>query len=150
MSSTPDTILIRVNDRHSDRPHYEYSAGGAITPGHFVQLDSDGDVTVHGTAAGASTKWIAVENQWLPASSTSPIDTAYASADILNVVRLQPGDEVYAWLEDEANVAVGATLESDGAGGLQAVTTGDPIAIALEAVDNTGGSGQVRIKVAIV
>lgn len=154
--ATPKTILLRVNSRHEDRPLFEAPATDAlIMPGHFIQLLSTGKADANTTTAIWSPKWIAVENPYIDPTvvSTIAIDTPYAEDDSVRYVRLQPGDEVYALLTDEENVAIGEPLGPSGTAGevISATTATDEtvFGIALEAVDNTGGSGALRIRMAI-
>lgn len=135
------TILLRgTNVPHSERP-----AGAAgIYPGYFLDINSSGEFIAY-----ASTKKpaaIARENSIMGGS----IDTVYASGDQVLAWHPRAGDWVLAWLEEEANVAIGDELEMNGAGVLQAVTSGTPVAKALEAKDVRSISGPVRIKVQII
>lgn len=119
---------------------------GAIKPGHLVEITSAGEVQLHATAAGQASPRFAVE---LPARMGQGIDTAYdQDGETVLTAYCRPGDHVYAFLENGANVAIGALLESGGAGALQAGTTA-PICRALEAVNNTSGA-QARIKVEVI
>lgn len=152
VSASPNTILLKVNGG-GERPIEEYVVHtAAVTPGDFVTLGASG-VTPNGAAADVDAqKLVALETPYLdPRTNTSPaIDTDYAVAAYARCAWVQPGDMVYAWLEDEGNVAVGAALEiGSDAGALQAYTSGRIVAFAAEAVNNTGGSGPVRIKVRI-
>jgi len=153
--ATPKTILLRVNSRHADPPLFEAPATDAlIKPGHFIIMLSTGKVDGTPTAALWTPKWIAVENPYIDptVTSTDAIDTVYAVNEPVRYVRLKSGDEVYALLTDEENVAIGAML-STGVGGevIEATPATDQtvIGIALEAVNNTGGSGALRIRMAI-
>lgn len=151
-SSTPNTILLKVNGS-GERPVEEYVVHtAAVTPGDFVTLGASG-VTPNAAAADVDAqKLVAIESPYLDprTTATAAIDTDYAVAAYARCVWVQPGDVVYAWLEDEGNVAVGAALEiGTDVGSLQAVSTGRIVAFADEAVNNTGGSGPVRIKVRI-
>jgi hypothetical protein len=129
----------------------EYVAGGTVRPGHLLAFSS-GEVIAHGSAAAQSAvPWFAIESPYTDYESSTPaIDTTYADGDLVRTYMGLPGDEIYALLEDEGNVAIGALLESAGDGTLQAQSTGQAVARALEAVNNTGGSGPVRIKVEVV
>jgi len=135
----------------STLPHYlmdEGIASAAITPGDLIErVPSGGDtgqLRVHATAAGAvAQKSWAVENELIG----SDIDVAYADGDTVKFVYAHAGAMIYAWLEAAGDVERGAALESNGAGKLQARTTGETVAYAEEAVDNSGGGSPVRIKV---
>lgn len=139
-STTPKTIVLKGDYSIAK----EAIASGAITPGHHIARASTGKVAV----AGATTDIpmaIAVEQDFTGGS----ISTAYAADDTVNFRVLQPGDEFYGFLANSENVAIGAILESDTAGGFAAVSAGTPKAIALEAVNNTSGS-QARIKLEVI
>lgn len=151
-SSTAKTILLQVNGG-GERPVYEEVVHtAAVTPGDFVTLGASG-VTPNGAAADVDAQiCVAIENPYInPAvTTTAAIDTDYAVAAKARVIYPQRGDVVYAFLEDEGNVARGAALEiGSDAGALQAYSSGRIVAFADEAVNNTGGSGPVRIKVRI-
>lgn len=156
-ASTPNTITLRGDPIASEA---RAKASEAIKPGMLVQLHTDGTLKKHATAGAKTNASFARE----PDIFGGNIDDAYEDGDTVLYSVYRPGDWVYAWLEDEGNVAVGALLQSDGAGALEAVTAfaqsgttpfavtneGNPVAKALEAVNNTGGSGPVRIKVEVL
>jgi hypothetical protein len=154
-SSTPHTILVRVNDESNGRRVFEAPAHTAdVTPGDFLLKTSSG-VTPAGTAADVDAEiLVAVENPYLdPRIDTSPaIDTdySYSASETVRYIIPQRGDIVYAWLETGGNVAEGAALEiGSQAGALQAYSSGRILAFANEAVNNSGGSNPVRIHVRI-
>lgn len=149
-SSTPHTVVLK-----GEPLAVEYLADGAIIPGHLINLDSDGKVTVHAVAAGVAVPMFAREHEL----DGGGIDDAYAAAETCFASIGRSGDEFYAWLADEANASIGSFLESAGDGSFRvsthAVTSATtaaawPVAVALEAVNNTGGSGQLRIKVRVL
>lgn len=152
-NDTPKTILLR-----GDPTHHEAQAGAAgIKPGHLIKLSSTaGDVVVHSTASDVAAPLFAREEDYVGAS----IDDAYADNDRVPYLHCQSGDEVYAFLKaNAAAVVIGDYLESGAAGALQksthAVTSATtaaawPIAIALQAIDNSANAAQVRIKVRIL
>lgn len=132
-----NTILLK---NYSD-VFEEYTAGGTIYPGMLLKMSAADTVVAHNddAPAGGCLAIFAVED----ALQGRDIDNAYVSGDPVKCWIPGRGDEVYAILEDGANVAVGAVLESNGAGYLQAFTSGDGgIAIALEALDLSGSSGE--------
>lgn len=139
------TIIV-VNHSNS---FFEADAAAAITPGHLVELDSNGDVKVHATAKGFGAKTFAIENALLGKG----IDEAYAAEEPVRVWTPQPGDEVNALLSDGETVAVGGFVESNGDGTVQAYTDGSIIGQAVEAVDMSGSSSvdpSARILIRIV
>lgn len=140
---TPKTIALRGDPLGS-----EAQGLGAITPGMLLAVNAAGQVIPHNVASGVCGALFAREEEYVGGG----IDTPYASLDRVAYWCFRPGDWVYALLEDEQNVAVGAYLESNGAGALQPLTVGTfPIARALEAVSTVGGAVAVaRIKVEII
>ena len=136
----------------------EYDAGEAITPGMLLTLASDGDVDLNSAAGLACEKMFALEDEL----QGRTIDTDYDADDPVQCWSTVPGEEVFAWLADGEDVAIGAKLVSNGDGQLKEMTADDPsdyvteetpLAIALEAIDMSGSSGADptgRIKVRII
>jgi hypothetical protein len=119
---------------------------GTPKPGMLVERTSAGKIQAHSTASGVTAGLFLLENT----ANAGTIDTAYTADETGRYMTAWPGDKIYAWLVDEGNVAAGALLVSDGAGALKAATTEtgrEVVAEAAEAVDNTGGTGIVRIAV---
>jgi len=126
----------------------EKVAAGEIYPGMLLELDSSGEVQAHSDAGkNAVPIMIALEDEL----QGNGIDDAYSADDPVQVWIPGRGDEAYMILADGENVAIGAELESDGNGYLQAVVaesaTGatypnSVIGIAMEAVDLSGSSGE--------
>lgn len=144
--------VVLISYRAEPPRRLEGEAGGALTPGMLVLRNSDGEYVAHNDDAPAAphAALFADINPFGDVdAANSPIDTAYAEGDWLRVIHAQPGDVINALIETGADVAIGAALESNGAGALQAATTGHPVATALEAVDNDSG-GNVRIKVEVI
>lgn len=98
----------------------EYEAGGAITPGHNVRLNSDGEAIVNATATGPAPALFAVEDE-LQGKTTRD---AYAEGDRVQVWAVQPGEEVLAIIDSALDPDIGDILEPSTGGELQAVTTG--------------------------
>lgn len=152
-ASTPSTIILK-----GDPIYKEKDAGGAITPGHLLQRDSDGDVTVHGTAGGNAGAIFAVEND----IAGDDITHAYANTEVCKFAACYPGCEVYAWLKDGETASIGSFLESAGDGSLKVADedgdsaglerTNSIVAVALEAVNLSASANttNARIKVEIV
>jgi len=144
----PKTVLLR-----GQPIGLEGIAGGTITPGMFVVLDSDGKVDP--APANSSTRWVARENEIVGKS----INDNYSPDDTLLYWSCRPGDQVYALLNAGENVSAGALLQvSSTAGVLGAHNPGNPgesfpgnaVARALEAVNNSGGATPVRIRVEVL
>lgn len=96
----------------------EYEANAAISPGMLVEIMSTGKVRAHATEGGNAIPMFALENY----PEGKGITEAYAAAEKVQCWIPVRGDEVYALLEDEQNVAIGDLLESNGAGYLQKIT----------------------------
>lgn len=135
----------------------EYEAGEAITPGMLISVASDGDVDKHASAGGVCEKMFALEDEL----QGKTIDDDYDADEPVQCWVATPGEEVYAWLANGEDVAIGEILVADGNGKLKAATEDSsgvvveefPIAVALEAVDMSGSSGvdpSGRIKVRIL
>lgn len=139
-SNTPKTIVLKGDYSVAK----EKIAAGAITPGHHIELTSADKVQVC-SAATDKPLAVAVEQDFTGGS----ISTAYAADDTVNYRVLQPGDEFYGFIANSQNVAIGALLESDTAGGFTALNSGVAKAVALEAVNNTSGA-QARIKLEVI
>lgn len=149
----PKTILLRGAPAGR-----EGKAGGTITPGMLLTVNSSGAIVAHATAGAAANAWFARENELVGKT----IDGTYASGDTVLYWSCKPGDQIYALLETGANVAVGALLQSNGLGAFEpavaasqagtepfAVTfPGTPIVRALEAVNNSSGANaRIRVEV---
>lgn len=140
---TPKTTLLAGNPISYELPA---AAGSALVPGMLARRNSAGTIEAHGTAAGAAEALFIRELSFAGLT----IDDVYEPADTVPFWACRKGDHIYAFLEIGANVAIGAQLESNGAGYLQAVTGNFPVVVALEAVDNSAGSDPARIKVEVL
>jgi hypothetical protein len=121
-----NTIKVRKFSDIQD----EHKADAAITPGMLVEVTSTG-VKKHATAAGKHGFLFAIEDEL----QGKGINDDYAADDKVQVWVAGRGDIVNALLEDEATIAVGDFVESNGEGKVQAVSGSYPIGFALEAVD---------------
>lgn len=135
----------------------EYTAAAAITPGHLVEIDSNGKVKVHSTAGGSAQRRFALEDE----NQGKGITDAYSSSNICKTGVFREGDEVYTFLANGENAAIGSLLESYGDGTLKVVdadASAGAIAVqsivgeACEAVDMSGSSGvdpsgRIRIEI---
>ena len=132
----------------------EFAAGGAITPGHLIAVNSAGAVVVHATAGGNVLPMFALEDEL----QGKGIDDAYASGDQVQCWIPYRGDIVYALLEDGQSVAIGDFLGSTGSGTLQVLTeeSAGPVevivGVATEAVDlsasaNLSADGRIQVRI---
>jgi hypothetical protein len=109
-------------------------AAEAITPGHLVTFDSNGDLIKHATSGGVCATAIAMERE----EAGQDIDTAYAIGDKVKVGVFGPGTRFNALVASGVNVAKGALLMSAGNGTLAARTsTNHVVGRAMEAINAT-------------
>ncbi|MDY0183622.1 MAG: hypothetical protein RBR39_10010 [Proteiniphilum sp.] len=126
----------------------EYIAGGVITPGHLVALNSDGEVIVHATEAGVILPMFALEDEL----QGKGIDDAYKEDDRVQVWIPGRGDEVYALLAANESVNIGDYLVSKGGGTLKKLasdTVADSQIIGF-AVEAAGSVNVERVIVKII
>ena len=153
-NDTPKTVLLK-GDPLAD----EATGAGAILPGHLLERDSAGTVSVHSVASGRAIPMFAREEEYVGGA----LETAYAAGDRIAYYIGRSGDQFYAILEDGHNVAIGAYLESAGDGTLQPVTPaaqdtdsnvtfpGNAVVRAVQAVNTSGGAvATARIKVEVI
>jgi hypothetical protein len=119
-------------------------ATAAITPGMLVQGTLS--VAPHATAGGNTPRDFALERQEMGKG----IDVAYAIGDQVKVGSFKPGDRVYAFVASGQNIAIDGKLESAGDGTLRALAAGTAIGKALEAVNNTAGPTNARLRVQVM
>lgn len=137
--AAPETILLtgEVN-------RFEFPAGGTVTPGDLVDIDSSGDVIVHATAEGRCTRIFAVEND----IGGDDITHDYLITELVQVQVCRQGDQVLATLANGENAVIGSWLVSAGDGTLQVALadstielSGSIVGRALEAKDMSGSTG---------
>lgn len=163
MPATPNTILLKGDGLFKEAP-----AAGTITPGHLVQRNSSGNIVVHATASGNAQPAFAVENDIMGLGCTDNYTTT-ANKQVHFVIP-ERGAEIWALVPAAAAaIVIGDLLDSNGDGTLkkytapsQAVAEGGaasytiapkvlaPVAMAIEAVDNSAGGTVARIKVEVL
>lgn len=147
--TSPNTVMLSARD------HYMMSEGivtaaTTIYPGMLVQFVTGALVPNAAAADVDAPRVFAYENE----NMGEDLDTAYTAGDTCYIIYPHSDALVYGFLETGGNVAKGAALESNGAGYLQAATTGRIIGFAEEAVNNAGGgsgpdaSARIRVRVA--
>jgi hypothetical protein len=146
----------------------EGKAGGAITPGHAIKRNSSNEFVVQSTANSKGPKLFAVENT----SAGKAISDDYASGDNVVARYAQSGDVIYALVPaSAAAIVIGDSLVFDGTGCVikgtdpVALSTSDTytdaavntavngaaiVATALEAVDNSAGAAEARLKIEVL
>lgn len=150
----PKTIVLK-----GDPIRKECVAGGAITPGHLVSFDSNGDLVVHPTEGGDAQPRFAVEQEFIGDGITD----AYADDDQVQYVVARPGDEIYAILTTSQTIKKGDALMSKGDGTLEkhtaqsinesgsattAIVPDRIVGYALEDKTTTGATARIRIEAA--
>lgn len=118
----------------------------AVTPGELVERGGSNDYQAATSGnQGTAVRAFALENDLVG----DTISDDYDSGDTMQIGYPEPGAEINALLAYGENVSVGAALESDGNGNLQAHSSNRLIGWALEAVNNTTTSGAVRIEIEV-
>ncbi len=152
MSGTPNTIMLEVGTNPTIR---ERLAGGAINPGYLIEKNTSDAVIAHATAAANAQKIIAIEN----VANAEGIDDAYVSGESTRCWYPRRGDLAYMLVAAAASaIVIGDVLESAGDGTVR-IATADAatdtaqrdsvVGYAAEAVNNSGGGSEARIKVEI-
>ena len=107
----PNTILLKGRGIRK-----EAVAGGTITPGDLLTINSSAQLIRHATAGGKAGALFAVENDIVG----KEIDDNYSANDYVQAEYLTTGCEVYANVAAAAAaIVIGDLLESDGTGGLR-------------------------------
>lgn len=139
--TNPQTILLRGRGIREEAP-----AGGTITPGHLVMLNSSAQLVVHGTAAGAAGACFAVENDLVGKT----IDDNYVSGDFVQAEWVPPGSRIYALVAAAATaITAGDLLESAGNGTVRKFGSGVVIGRSLDTLDNSGGGSSARLRMTV-
>jgi len=143
----------------------ELKAGTDITPGMGLEYDSNGDVIpVDSVEPTGATARFAIEPQVSDTTGRSnPVDDDYTETDeVVHYINFRSGDEVDEALlasgadlttASEADISIGDKLAFNDDGTLkEATTAGAEVAVAREAVDNSGASASdfARIRVEVL
>ncbi len=146
----------------------EYKASAALSPGHLIELHTDGKVRKHAASAGPVLPMFALEDELRGRT----IDEAFATDDPVQCWVVVRGEEVYAVLAHGEIITIGNFLMSAGDGTLKKYSNEESslgtsvdkhviVGVALEAKDlgssaasgygtgDTPGEGS-RIKVRII
>jgi hypothetical protein len=139
MAKTKSSVIIL---KGLDRIHIDEdgAASEAITPGMLVQGTTS--LAKFATAGGPAPLRVAMERDEMGKG----IDDAYAAGDTVKVANLAPGDRWNALIASGQNIAANAWLEPAGDGTLRVFSAGTRIARALEAINNSAGPGNVRLR----
>lgn len=151
--TTPDNVVIKGDWIAGEAPleALDVYGVGAITPGMLLERTATGTVQPHSGAAGlVAPKMWAVEAALFEGGD---IDTDYDTDGETVLYKIcYPGAHVYAFLAaGNDTVSANVLLASNGDGTLRVSNT-NPVARALEDVDNDPGTGgaAVRIKAEVL
>ena len=134
--------VVKLKSQYS---RYEERVGlGEIKPGFLLDLNASNQVIPHGGAAGANVARRFATEELLTYEGKTIADV-YATTALVSYREFLPGDELQAWLASGESVAIDDKLESAGDGTLQALTTGDAVAQAIEVVDATSASKMIKV-----
>lgn len=165
---TPNKVLLHGRD--DDTRFGE--ANAAITPGELIErtgtnasgADSNGLFQPHSSVPSTDTDGSSISRFAVDYSGTGrDLDQDYQDGDDMEYRVGLTGDEIYAFLDAGESVTEDQSLESAGNGALQAHTGADDadttatqtyydgaiVGYATEAVDNSGGTGPVRLKIVV-
>lgn len=138
--SAPETILLI-----GDPNRIEREAGGAITPGHLLEINSSNAFIVHNSAGVIAYPLFAVEND----IAGDDLLHAYASGEKVQANWFRPGDEVLALVANGESIVIGDFLESNGNGELREHTPDSAgaaqevhplVGVAMQAIDTSDSS----------
>ena len=125
----------------------EGQASSAINPGHLVEYGGAKELQAQSTAGQDCRRAFALEDDLIGNSVTD----AYAADSNVRYGVFNSGAEVLGRVAAAAPaIAKYDQLEATGDGTLRKITTGTAIAVALEAVDNSGGGSEVFIQVEVL
>lgn len=123
----------------------DISASEAITPGMLIERTA-GQYRKHATAGGAGQPVFALEQ----GEMNLGIDDAYAADDLVVAGIGRPGTTFYCIIPSGENISDGEGLESAGNGKLRQLASGVQLVKAVEAVNNSAGPGDARLRVEVV
>jgi hypothetical protein len=120
--------------------HDEDLTAAIVYPGYLVAYDGSG-YKLNNTANKIVGRTVALEREEL----NKDIDQPYAVNDQVKVGAFAPGQRAMCVIPSGSNIAKGDYLTPDGYGRLVAASSNQPIARAVEAVNNTNGNGNSPI-----
>lgn len=126
----------------------DLAANETITPGMLVEryvASSKNRWKKHATAAGPCHAFATEQSM-----TNKGITDDYATNDLMEVTIGAPGTSFYGIIGSGVSVTYGSKLESAGNGKLRAWTSSPTPFVATEAVDNSAGSTDARIRVEVL
>lgn len=143
MAATPKTILLKCKD--PDQREGKLSAS-AVTPGMLLEVTVAGIVT-----PAADTAYMMLVATEMALNGKGITDNYTISGEVVGYATLSKGDVFYGLLKAGSNASAGSMLANDGSGGLVVTTdTQYACARAIEAVNNSAGSGYARIRAEVI
>lgn len=109
----------------------DHACDEILLPGQLLERNSDGTVGKQSTA-GITTRiplLICLEREEMGQG----VDGAYAVGDKVKVGYFGPGTVFSGYVASGQNLALGARVEANGAGGFRVLASGSPLAVAREA-----------------
>lgn len=121
-------------------------AAAAVSPGHVVELKSDGEFQKQSTAKKHTLLRVVTENDLVGKT----INDAYAADDQLYMHIAKPGDVVQLKVPAAASALVkGDRVELASGGCVRKWTDGTPVGEVELAVDNSAGGAEAFVKVRV-
>ena len=136
-------VIVKGGD---DAIREEKKAGGVITPGQLLEVNSSDSVIRHNSAGQNQYALFALQDF----SQGKDIDDNYASGEQVQCIWARPGMIINCLLANGQTVVIGGFVESDGNGDMQAHTpdasnvtiySNQIVGIAREALDMSDSSG---------
>lgn len=146
----PNTIVL---SGHPNLPQEMPAGEAGILPGMLLQYGTAGNagkLMKHASATAVGVAMFAVENTTPDRTvATVPIETPYQTNETVKWIMSRPGDLVYALVPAAAAAIVaGDPMQSNGDGTLKKGSNDAfVVALAAEAVNNSGGSSPARLRV---
>ena len=137
-------VVVRGGD---NAVREEIKAGGIITPGQLLEINSAGAAIRHNSAGASQYGLFADIDRSL---GSRDIDVNYASGEQVQCIWARRGMEINTLLKEGETITIGEFVESDGAGDVQAhlpdasnvpVFTSNIVGIGREALDLSDSSG---------
>ena len=144
-------IVVKGSGRYDER-----MAAGTITPGHHIEINSDGKVLVNSSAGVGGERLFAVENALLGKTindnyvSTTVIDGVVVG-DRVRFVTLVSGDEVFAFIKAAlaatSTITKGDFLTPNGDGTFKKATGSDELVLVADASIDLNDTGDVDTRI---
>lgn len=107
----------------------DHACDEVLLPGQAVERNTDGTVGKQSTAGANVPLLIVLEREEMGQG----VDGAYAIGDKVKIGHFGPGTVFSGYVASGQNLALGARVEYNGAGGFRVLASGTPVATAREA-----------------